>query len=99
MDSEVYVSRPAKRYETGSALYLQARRTNDNELLARPRLRTRLFALFHNACDNEDLEIARMLLAILDNLLTPSTSSTKIQNDFARLSIAAHERLWHLCHS
>ena len=63
------------------------------------RLSDKIFIAFHQACDQDDLEVAEQLLRILELMLTrrPTTPDHQRRRNMEGL-VAAHERLWHLRH-
>ncbi len=79
--------------------------TPDDETTAKPRRHTRRLAdhiliAFHQACDQGDLEVARLLLGLLEVMVTtprlPGGTGNR-RSETATL-VAAHERLWDLRH-
>jgi hypothetical protein len=63
------------------------------------RLSDKILIAFHQACDQEDFEVAEHLLHILELMLKrrPATADTNRRRSMESL-VAAHERLWHLRH-
>lgn len=63
------------------------------------RLSDKILIAFHQACDQEDFEVAEQLLHILELMLRrrPVTADTNRRRSMESL-VAAHERLWHLRH-
>lgn len=68
---------------------------------ARPtrRLSDKLFAAFHQACDQMDLDVAEQILRILEGIVTrrPPVPDARRRRGMETL-VAAHERLWLLRH-
>jgi hypothetical protein len=63
------------------------------------RLSDKILIALHSACDQRDLEVASMLLAVLD-MMSARTAQMSVVNrrrDIGAL-VAAHERLWILRH-
>jgi hypothetical protein len=63
------------------------------------RLSDKILVAFHQACDQHDLEIAALLLEILERMVVrrPVNPDLQRRRNIEGL-IAAHERLWHLRH-
>jgi hypothetical protein len=63
------------------------------------RLSDKILMAFHQACDQHDLEIAGLLLEILERMVVrrPVNPDLQRRRNFESL-VAAHERLWHLRH-
>lgn len=63
------------------------------------RLSDKILIAFHQACDQNDLEIAEQLLHVLEMMLNrrPLTADGSRRRNMESL-VAAHERLWHLRH-
>jgi hypothetical protein len=63
------------------------------------RLSDKILVAFHQACDQHDLEIAALLLEILERMVVrrPVNPDLQRRRNIESL-IAAHERLWHLRH-
>jgi hypothetical protein len=58
-----------------------------------------LLIAFHAACDQDDLEIARHLIGVLEFSMRRPSIGPKVQESRARRSlVAAHERLWDMQH-
>jgi hypothetical protein len=78
----------AETMEPGAVAPRQTRRLSDKILIA-----------FHQACDQEDLEVAEQLLHVLELMLTrrPTAPDHQRRRNMEGL-VAAHERLWHLRH-
>jgi hypothetical protein len=65
----------------------------------RRRLSDDLLIAFHAACDQDDLEIARHLIGVLEFSMRRPSIGPKVQDSRARRSlVAAHERLWDMQH-
>jgi hypothetical protein len=63
------------------------------------RLSDAILIAFHNACDQEDIEVAWGLLNVLDDMTTrPSTGRHEERRRRENL-VAAHERLWLIRHA
>ena len=63
------------------------------------RLSDKILIAFHQACDQDDVEVAERLLTVLEmmlsrRLLTPGGDRRRNEDGL----VAAHERLWHLRH-
>ena len=71
--------------ETAPQKPLYTRRLSDKILLA-----------FHQACDQEDLETARMLLACCETAMRNAVQPMRDRRRGAETLCAAHERLWFL---
>ena len=63
------------------------------------RLSDKILIAFHQACDQEDLEVAEQLLRVLELMLTrrPSAQDQQRRRSMEGL-VAAYERLWYLKH-
>jgi hypothetical protein len=63
------------------------------------RLSDKILIAFHQACDQEDLEVAEQLLHILELMLArrPSAPDQQRRRSMEGL-VAAYERLWYLKH-
>ena len=63
------------------------------------RLSDKILIAFHQACDQEDFEVAEQLLHVLEQMLKrrPTTSDSNRRKSMESL-VAAHERLWYLRH-
>ena len=62
------------------------------------RLSDKILIAFHHACDQRELVTARALLQVLEDVLgRPYETGDGRRQGFDGL-VAAHERLWHLCH-
>lgn len=61
------------------------------------RLSDKILIAFHHACDQDDYEIAKQLLTILEMTLNrrPAVPDANRRKSIESL-VAAHERLWHL---
>ena len=61
------------------------------------RLSDKILVAFHQACDQQELDVAAQLLAILEAMITrrPANPDLQRRRDMDGL-IAAHERLWGL---
>jgi len=77
----------------------------DHEITTAPaqrytrRLSDKILIAFHQACDQNDLEVAEQLLRVLEVVLTrrrPTPDRRWRQNTDSL--VMAHERLWHLRH-
>lgn len=63
------------------------------------RLSDKILFAFHHACDQQDLEIARHLLGVLEFMSTRPAAFPAEKNRRSNDSlVAAHERLWILRH-
>lgn len=64
------------------------------------RLSDKILIAFHQACDQDDLEVAEQLLRVLEPMLNRRTA-TPMQQRRRNIEslVAAHERLWHLRHA
>jgi hypothetical protein len=64
------------------------------------RLTDKLLLLFHEACDQGKYDVARQLLAIVEDILRNPQRSPEEPNrrKSIRSLVAAHERLWNLIH-
>lgn len=64
------------------------------------RLSDKILIAFHQACDQDDLEVAEQLLRVLEVMLN-RRSATPMQQRRRNIEslVAAHERLWHLRHA
>ncbi len=63
------------------------------------RLSNKVFSAFNQACDADNLEVARSLMAILDNMLGELSAVVPDRRKAVLNIVAAHERLWLLMHS
>jgi hypothetical protein len=63
------------------------------------RLEDKLLVAFHHACDVADIEVARLVLQILELMLArkPAQPDPNRRRNLEGL-VAAHERLWNLRH-
>ncbi len=63
------------------------------------RLSDKILMSFHQACDQNDFDVARDLLKILEGMVArePNIKSENRRKGVESL-VAAHERLWHLRH-
>jgi hypothetical protein len=63
------------------------------------RLSDKILIAFHQACDQQDFEVAHRLLRVLEMMITrrPTTPDGSTRRNAEGL-IAAHERLWQLKH-
>jgi hypothetical protein len=63
------------------------------------RLSDRILVAFHQACDQDELEVAEQLLGVLEMMLShrPLAHITTRRRNVESL-VAAHERLWNLRH-
>jgi hypothetical protein len=63
------------------------------------RLSDKVLIAFHQACDQDDFDVAERLLQVLEVMLTrrPLTADGNRRRSMESL-VAAHERLWHLRH-
>jgi hypothetical protein len=63
------------------------------------RLTDKILIAFHQACDQDDYDVAQQLLHILEQMLKrrPTAADTNRRRTMESL-VAAHERLWHLRH-
>lgn len=60
------------------------------------RLSDKILVAFHQACDQQDLEVAEQLLRVVETLLhRPAAGDPNRRRSLDSL-VAAHERLWHL---
>ena len=61
------------------------------------RLSDKVLIAFHHACDQGDLDVADMLLRVLETVIErrPTSPDTNRRRNMESL-VAAHERLWHL---
>ncbi|MCI0753880.1 hypothetical protein [Teichococcus vastitatis] len=88
--AEEWSDSPAGRdaVRSGAATPRHTRRLSDKILIA-----------FHQACDQNDFEIAEELLRILEKMVTrrPSQPDNNRRKNMESL-VAAHERLWLLRH-
>jgi len=57
-----------------------------------------LFKAFHDACDDDDLEVARQLLDVVEARLNRNDAVTPDTHRTSVLLVAAYERLWALRH-
>jgi hypothetical protein len=66
----------------------------------RRRLYDHITVAFHIACDEGDLEVARLLLTIADFISQRAPRCGRLERRAARADVlvAAHERLWTLRH-
>lgn len=63
------------------------------------RLSDKILISFHQSCDQADFEVARRLLQIFEFMLSRREMPADLNRRRNQESlIAAHERLWHLCH-
>jgi hypothetical protein len=63
------------------------------------RLSDKILVAFHQACDQNDIEVAKRLLDVLEFMAKRPTSLSDGKDRRAKESlIAAHERLWHILH-
>jgi hypothetical protein len=63
------------------------------------RLFDKVLVVFHQSCDQHELEVARRLLEILESMVVRrGTESDPMRRRNMETLIAAHERLWHLRH-
>jgi len=63
------------------------------------RLSDKILIAFHQACDQDDLEVAEQLLRILELMLARrSTAPDQQRRRSMEGLVAAYERLWHLKH-
>ncbi|MGH7056793.1 MAG: hypothetical protein ACREFZ_02770 [Acetobacteraceae bacterium] len=64
------------------------------------RLSDKLLIAFHQACDQDDLEVAEQLLRVLEMMLSrrPTAPDQQRRRNIESL-VAGHERLWNLRHS
>lgn len=61
------------------------------------RLSDKILSAFHQACDQNDLEVAEQLLQVVETMLRRRDTSTDANRRRSLDSlVAAHERLWHL---
>jgi hypothetical protein len=61
------------------------------------RLSDKVLIAFHQACDQEEFEIAEQLLQILETILVHRPIHVKADRRRSMDTlVAAHERLWHL---
>ena len=58
------------------------------------RLSDKVLIAFHQACDQDDHEIAGALLTILEEMIRRRTGDSRRKSIDSL--VAAHERLWHL---
>jgi hypothetical protein len=63
------------------------------------RLSDKILIAFHQACDQEEFEVAKQLLDVLEFMVmrparTPDGRERRVKESL----IAAHERLWHIRH-
>jgi hypothetical protein len=63
------------------------------------RLTDKVLIAFHQACDQQEFEVAQQLLQVLETMLTrrPRQVEANRRRSMETL-VAAHERLWHLRH-
>ena len=61
------------------------------------RLPDKILAVFHQACDQQDFEVAARLLTVLETAVTRAVTAPNRRHDTGGL-VAAHERLWNLGH-
>ncbi len=63
------------------------------------RLSDKVLIAFHQACDQDDFDVAERLLQVLEVMLTrrPLPADANRRRSMESL-VAAHERLWHLRH-
>jgi hypothetical protein len=61
------------------------------------RLSDKILVAFHQACDQDDLDVARELLSILETMLKRRSYEGNRRRSTDNL-VAAHERLWDLRH-
>ncbi len=62
------------------------------------RLADKLVSIVHSACDNNDLEVARDLLKVLNKLMRKNALSDRDRRRVGVSIVTAHERLWSLRH-
>jgi hypothetical protein len=63
------------------------------------RLTDKVLIAFHQACDQQEYDVAQQLLQVLETMLTrrPRQVEANRRRSMETL-VAAHERLWHLRH-
>ena len=61
------------------------------------RLPDKILAVFHQACDQHDFEVAARLLTVLEMMLTHKPADADRRRGVGSL-VMAHERLWDLRH-
>jgi hypothetical protein len=61
------------------------------------RLPDKILAVFHQACDQQDFEVAARLLTVLEMMLTHKPADADRRRGVGSL-VMAHERLWDLRH-
>jgi hypothetical protein len=65
----------------------------------RRRLSDKILIAFHQCCDQNDVEIARSLLGVLDFMVQRPRAGPEVTERRIKESlVAAHERLWHMQH-
>jgi hypothetical protein len=63
------------------------------------RLFDKVLIAFHHACDQWDVDAAKQLLEVLEFMVNRPISLPDDRDHRAKESlVAAHERLWHICH-
>jgi hypothetical protein len=63
------------------------------------RLSDKILVAFHHACDQQDLEVASQLLAVLESMVARRSLAPDLGRRRTMESlVAAHERLWNLRH-
>ena len=89
--------------DTATAIVLGGETAEPAPLAPAPRhtrrLSDKILIAFHQACDQDDLEVAEQLLRILELMLTrrPAAPDQQRRRSMEGL-VAAYERLWYLKH-
>ncbi|APH54145.1 Hypothetical protein GbCGDNIH9_5106 [Granulibacter bethesdensis] len=63
------------------------------------RLADKILSAFHQACDQNELDVADRLLKVLEMMMSRRASRMDVtRRRSIEALVAAHERLWHLRH-